>query len=71
MRFTAWYTYCVGECIELSQVILPVKRDIIFKIFFADERNIEFLTDFLKSALSIPAEEYDEVLIVDPHYGVY
>jgi predicted transposase/invertase (TIGR01784 family) len=51
----------------MSQVILPVKRDIIFKIFFADERNIEFLTDFLKSALTIPAEEYDEVLIVDPH----
>ena len=51
----------------MSQVILPVKRDIIFKIFFADERNIEFLTDFLKSALSIPAEEYDEVVIVDPH----
>ena len=48
-------------------MVLPVKRDIIFKIFFADERNIEFLTDFLKSALSIPAEEYDEVLIVDPH----
>jgi len=51
----------------LSRIILPVKRDIIFKIFFADERNIEFLTDFLKSALSIPAEEYDEVIIVDPH----
>jgi len=48
-------------------IILPVKRDIVFKIFFADERNIEFLTDFLKSALSIPAEEYDEVVIVDPH----
>ena len=47
--------------------ILPVKSDIVFKIFFADERNIEFLTDFLKSALSIPAEEYDEVVIVDPH----
>ena len=38
-----------------------------FKIYFADERNIEFLTDFLKSALTIPAEEYDEVVIVDPH----
>ena len=53
--------------LELSLIILPVKRDIIFKIFFADERNIEFLTDFLKSALTIPAEEYDEVMIVDPH----
>ena len=51
----------------MSTTILPVKRDIIFKIFFADERIIEFLTDFLKSALSIPAEEYDEVTIVDPH----
>jgi len=51
----------------LNRIILPVKRDIIFKIFFADERNIEFLTDFLKSALSIPAEEYDEIVIVDPH----
>jgi predicted transposase/invertase (TIGR01784 family) len=51
----------------MSKFVLPVKRDIIFKIFFADERNIEFLTDFLKSALSIPAEEYDEIIIVDPH----
>lgn len=51
----------------MNRIILPVKRDVVFKIFFADERNIEFLTDFLKSALTIPTEEYDEVLIVDPH----
>jgi len=51
----------------MSRIILPVKRDIIFKIFFSDERNIEFLTDFLKSTLPIPGEEYDEVVIVDPH----
>jgi len=51
----------------MSQIILPVKSDIIFRIFFADERNIEFLTDLLKSALTIPAEEYDEIVIVDPH----
>ena len=51
----------------MNRAILPVKSDIIFRIFFADERNIEFLTDFLKSALSIPAEEYEEVAIVDPH----
>jgi len=51
----------------MSRVILPVKRDIIFKIFFADERNIDFLTDFLKSVLLIPTEEYDELTIVDPH----
>ena len=51
----------------MLRIILPVKSDIIFRIFFADERNIEFLTDFLKSALSIPPEEYEEVIIVDPH----
>ena len=51
----------------MSRVILPVKRDVIFKIYFADERNIEFLTDFLKATLPIPAEEYDEITIIDPH----
>ena len=51
----------------MSRIILPVKSDIIFKLFFADKRNIEFLTDFLKSALYIPAEEYDEIIIIDPH----
>jgi len=48
-------------------MILPVKRDVIFKIYFADERNIEFLTEFLKATLPIPAEEYEELVIVDPH----
>lgn len=51
----------------MSRSILPVKRDVIFKIYFADERNIEFLTDFLKATLPIPAEEYDELVVVDPH----
>jgi len=51
----------------MNPKILPAKSDIIFKIFFSDERNIEFLTDFLKSALTIPADEYDTVTIVDPH----
>jgi hypothetical protein len=31
--------------------ILPVKSDVIFRLFFADERNVEFLVSFLKSAL--------------------
>ena len=50
----------------MAQIILPVKSDVIFAIYFADERNIEFLTDFLKSALPIPADDYDEVTIIDP-----
>jgi len=51
----------------MGRVIYPVKRDVIFRLFFADERNLEFLTDFLKSALLIPPDEYDELMIVDPH----
>ncbi|MCL2254823.1 MAG: Rpn family recombination-promoting nuclease/putative transposase [Lachnospiraceae bacterium] len=51
----------------MEHTLLPVRNDAIFKIFFADERNIEFLTDFLKSILTIPEDEYDEVIIVDPH----
>ncbi|MCL2201284.1 MAG: hypothetical protein FWB75_04900 [Oscillospiraceae bacterium] len=51
--------------IDFDRKILPVKSDIIFKIFFADERNIEFLTDFLKSALQIPPQEYQELTIAE------
>jgi len=51
----------------MNKTILPVKSNVIFPIFFADERNIEFLTDFLKSTLTIPEEEYDEIVIVDPN----
>jgi len=40
---------------------------VIFKIYFADKRNIEFLTDFLKATLPIPADEYDELIVVNPH----
>ena len=50
----------------MDQIVLPVKSDVIFAIYFADERNIEFLTDFLKSALPIPVDDYDEVTIIDP-----
>ena len=38
---------------------LPVRSDVIFALFFADERNSEFLTSFLKSCLRIPEDEYD------------
>lgn len=47
--------------------ILPVKSDIVFRLFFADERNEEFLTDFLKSVLRLPEEDYNEIEIIDPH----
>jgi predicted transposase/invertase (TIGR01784 family) len=47
--------------------ILPVKSDVIFRLFFADERNVEFLVSFLKSALDLPEDDYSEIEIADPH----
>ena len=43
------------------------RSDVIFKLFFADERNIELLTAFLQSVLDIPADDYDVLNITDPH----
>jgi len=47
--------------------ILPVKSDIVFRLFFADERNVDFLKDFLKSVLQLSDEDYNEIEIIDPH----
>ncbi|MDR1321137.1 MAG: Rpn family recombination-promoting nuclease/putative transposase [Gracilibacteraceae bacterium] len=55
----------MGE--ENKKNILPVKSDVIFRLFFADERNVEFLISFLQSALDLPADDYDEIEIADPH----
>jgi predicted transposase/invertase (TIGR01784 family) len=46
---------------------LPVKSDIIFRLFFADERNEEFLISLLKSVLRLPEDDYNEIEIADPH----
>ncbi|GHU56041.1 hypothetical protein AGMMS49975_18720 [Clostridia bacterium] len=51
----------------MSREILPAKSDIVFKMLFGDERNIDLLTDLLKSVLDLPSDEYDVVTIVDPH----
>ena len=51
----------------MREDFLSPKSDIIFKLLFGDERSVEMLTDFLKSVLRLPAEDYDEVTIVDPH----
>jgi len=47
--------------------ILPVKSDIVFRLFFADERNLEYLTSFLKSVLRLPDDDYDKIEITDPN----
>ena len=50
-----------------KKVILPVKNDVIFRLFFADERNIEFLIGFLKSVLKLPDGDYNVIEISDPN----
>jgi len=53
--------------VNMDNDFLSPKSDIIFKLLFGDERSNEILTDFLKSVLRLPAEDYEEVFIVDPH----
>ena len=48
-------------------VFLPVKSDVIFRLFFADERNVDSLVDFLKSVLKLPEDDYEVIEISDPH----
>jgi predicted transposase/invertase (TIGR01784 family) len=57
----------LGGDYTMGDVFLSPKNDVIFKLLFGDERNIALLTDFLKSVLRLPDDEYDEVIIVDPH----
>ncbi len=47
--------------------ILPVKSDIVFRLFFADERNEEDLVCLLKSVLRLPDSDYDRIDIADPY----
>jgi predicted transposase/invertase (TIGR01784 family) len=51
----------------LDSGFLSPRSDLIFRLLFGDERNIELLTDFLKSVLRLPDDDYEEVTIVDPH----
>ena len=50
-----------------NRAFLPVKSDIIFHLFFADERNQEFLISLLKSMLRLPDDDYQRIEIADPH----
>ena len=50
-----------------KRTFIPVKSDIIFRLFYADERNEEFLISFLKSVLRLPEDDYNELEIADPH----
>jgi predicted transposase/invertase (TIGR01784 family) len=51
---------------KIYRPFLPVKFDVIFRLFFADERNEDDLIDFLKSILRLPESEYESIVITDP-----
>ncbi len=55
----------------MSKEYLSPKSDLIFKMIFGDEKNVDILTAFLKSVLNISIDEYQELKIVDPHLKLY
>ena len=50
-----------------ERLFLPVKYDVIFRLFFADERNNDELVSLLKSVLRLPWDEYESIEIADPN----
>ena len=56
-----------SENTNKGRPFLPVKYDVIFRLFFADERNEEELAGLLESVLPLPASEYGSIEIADPH----
>jgi hypothetical protein len=52
---------------DTNKEFLSVKSDVLFRLFFADERNEEFLISLLKSVLRLPEDDYDRIEIADPH----
>ena len=49
-----------------NKSFIPVKSDVIFRLFFADERNREFLVALLRSLLHLPDDDFDRIEIADP-----
>ncbi len=54
----------------MKQKLLSPKSDLIFKLIFGDNRNIDLLTSFLQSVLDIPESEYSHLTIVDPNFRI-
>jgi predicted transposase/invertase (TIGR01784 family) len=48
---------------------LSPRNGLVFKRLFGNARDTSILTHFLQSALNLPAEDYQEVSIIDPHLG--
>ena len=56
-----------GNGEKTGKNLLPLKSDIVFKMFFGDQKNTELLREFLAAMLDLPEEEYESVKIIDPH----
>ena len=52
---------------ENKYYLLPVTSDFIFKLIFGDKRNLDILASFLKAVLDIPEDEYEKLVVIDPH----
>jgi len=52
---------------NVIRAILPIKSDIVFRMFFADERDTNDLVRFLKAVLRLPEDDYNDIKIADPH----
>jgi len=50
-----------------TDILLP-RNDRMFKRIFADRNNVDILTDFLKTVLDIPEDEYDEIIHLNPTF---
>ena len=59
-----------GKIREGGSSLLLLKNDVIFKKVFGDEKNKDILKAFLTAMLDLPPEEYDEIMISDPHLRV-
>ena len=51
----------------MTKPFLSPRNDAVFKMLFGDAQDTSLLTAFLKSTLTLPAEDYADVTIIDPH----
>jgi len=51
----------------VSKEPLSPKNDFVFKLLFGEPKRLNILKAFLQAVMDLPAEEYDRLVIVDPH----
>ena len=51
----------------MKKKLLSPKSDFIFKKIFGDHHNTDILAAFLQTVLDLPEDEYEQLVIVDPH----